>query len=925
MEKIYDPQAIETRWYETWEQRGYFRPGGKGRPYCIALPPPNVTGSLHMGHAFQQTLMDVLIRYHRMRGADTLWQCGVDHAGIATQMVVERQLESNGQSRVELGRERFIRAVWDWKRHSGDTITRQSRRLGAAMDWSRERFTMDEGLSRAVQEVFIRLYDEGLIYRGKKLVNWDPALHTAISDLEVLAEEENGHLWHIRYPRCDGKGHVVVATTRPETLPGDAAVAVNPADERYRDLVGLQLELPLTGRAIPVIADEYVDPEFGSGCVKITPAHDFNDYEVGARHRLPLLNVFTIDAEMNENAPSAYQGMDRYTARRRIVRDLEAGSLVEAIEEHKIMVPRGDRSGVAIEPYLTDQWYVRVEPLAQPAIAAVENGDVRFIPGHWAKTYFEWMRNIKDWCISRQLWWGHRVPAWYDAQGDVYVGRDLAHVREKYRLGPDVALTRDPDVLDTWFSSALWPFSTLGWPESTSELARFYPTSALVTGFDIIFFWVARMIMMGLKFMDQVPFRDVYITGLVRDSEGRKMSKSKGNVLDPLDLIDGITLEALLKKQTDALMQTRLKKQVEAATRDNFPDGIAAFGTDALRFTFAQLATQGRDIRFDTGRIHGYRNFCNKLWNAARYVLMNVEQQALDLNGGTPEPGVAERWLNTRQKQLIQRVERAIADYRFDLAAQALYEFTWDEYCDWYVELSKTTLHDPSVTRARALGVLQTLLGSLERLLRLLHPFIPFITEELWQRIAPALGRRGASIMLQPYPAAADLSEDPAAVAEIDWLKSVILGVRRIRSERNIPPARPLAIQVMGGGGQARAWLDGNRGYIRALAGVADVVEAVQPPDDAVTARVGDMAIFIPLADLIEPEREIERLRKRLLSLSRDVERLGAKLENQDFVRRAPQQIVQRERDKLAEANVAVAGLNEQLERAERLLQKRHV
>ncbi|MCY4362927.1 MAG: valine--tRNA ligase, partial [Gammaproteobacteria bacterium] len=690
MDKTYDPKTIESRWYDVWERQGYFKPrmadlqqpgqkpgtDFKSVPltrYSIALPPPNVTGSLHMGHAFQQTLMDILIRYQRMRGTDTLWQCGTDHAGIATQMVVERQLESKGKSRHDLGREKFVEAVWDWKQHSGDTITRQSRRLGASMDWSRERFTMDEGLSHAVQEVFIRLYDEGLIYRGKRLVNWDPVLHTAVSDLEVLAEEEKGHLWHIRYPRTDGNGCLVVATTRPETMLGDTAVAVHPDDDRYRELVGGTVELPLTGRTIPVIADDHVDPGFGTGCVKITPAHDFNDYEMGQRHDLPLLNIFTVDAAINENGPGAYRGMDRYDARRAIVRDLEARELIEKIEDHSLVAPRGDRSGAVIEPYLTDQWYVKIQPLADPAIAAVEDGAVRFVPENWSRTYFEWMRNINDWCISRQLWWGHRIPAWYDADENIYVGKDEAHVRKKYRLGDSVELARDPDVLDTWFSSALWPFSTLGWPERTGELERFYPTSVLVTGFDIIFFWVARMIMMGLKFMGDVPFREVYVTGLVRDSEGQKMSKSKGNILDPLDLIDGIELEALVAKQTGNLMQPQLQARIEKATRKHFPDGIPAFGTDALRFTFAQLATQGRDIRFDTGRIQGYRNFCNKLWNAARYVLMCVEGQEVDANTGDVRYGTAERWISTRLGRTTDRVVQGIADYRFDLAAQALY------------------------------------------------------------------------------------------------------------------------------------------------------------------------------------------------------------------------------------------------------------
>ncbi len=920
MEKTYDPHAIESQWYDAWERQGYFKPRGGTDSYSIALPPPNVTGSLHMGHAFQQTLMDILIRYNRMRGADTLWQCGTDHAGIATQMVVERQLEGKGQSRLELGREEFVRAVWDWKEQSGNTITRQSRRLGTSMDWTRERFTMDEGLSHAVQEVFIRLYDEGLIYRGKRLVNWDPVLHTAVSDLEVLAEEENGHLWHIRYPRTDGKGHVVVATTRPETMLGDTAVAVNPADDRYLDLVGLTVELPLTGRTIPVIADAHVDPEFGTGCVKITPAHDFNDYEMGQRHQLPLLNIFTIDAAINEMGPRAYRGMDRYAARRQIVKDLQSRGLIEKIEDHVLTIPRGDRSGAAIEPYLTDQWYVKIQPLAAPAIAAVENGDIRFIPDNWSKTYFEWMRNINDWCISRQLWWGHRIPAWYDADGNIYVGKNTAHVREKYHLDDTVELNQDPDVLDTWFSSALWPFSTLGWPEQTGELERFYPTSVLVTGFDIIFFWVARMIMMGLRFMGNVPFKEVYVTGLVRDSEGRKMSKSKGNILDPLDLIDGIELDALLKKQTGSLMQPQLKSKIEKATRSHFPDGIAAFGTDALRFTFAQLATQGRDIRFDTGRIQGYRNFCNKLWNAARYVLMCVEEQPIDINRGEAESGPAERWISTRLAQAADRVIQGIADYRFDLAAQALYEFTWDEYCDWYVELSKTTLNDPESSEAQIRGALQTLLTSLEMLLRLLHPFIPFITEELWQKIAPLLNRHGETIMLQPYPAGTEVDRNPSALAEIDWLRSFVLGVRRIRAERDIAPGRPLAIQVKGGSEQERQWLQQDRGYIQTLARVSAISSVATESDDAVAALAGDMTILVPLADLIDPEEEAEKLDKQLDKLNNDKLRISNKLENKNFTDKAPPEIVLKERDKLTEIDVTVNRLTEQLERIRKLI-----
>ena len=920
MEKTYDPQAIESLWYDVWESQGYFKPRGGTNPYSIALPPPNVTGSLHMGHAFQQTLMDILIRYQRMRGADTLWQCGTDHAGIATQMVVERQLESKGQSRLELGREKFIQAVWDWKELSGNTITRQSRRLGTSMDWTRERFTMDADLSHAVQEVFIRLYDEGLIYRGKRLVNWDPVLHTAVSDLEVLAQEEKGHLWHIRYPRSDGNGYLVVATTRPETMLGDSAVAVHPDDARFRDLVGHTLELPLTGRTIPVIADSHVDPEFGTGCVKITPAHDFNDYEMGQRHDLPLLNIFTIDAAINENGPDAYRGMDRYVARRHIVEDLQSLDLIGKIEDHTLMVPRGDRSGAAIEPYLTDQWYVKIRPLAEPAIAAVESGSIRFVPENWSKTYFEWMHNINDWCISRQLWWGHRIPAWYDAGGNIYVGKDAAHVREKHHLDDTVELTRDPDVLDTWFSSALWPFSTLGWPEQTGELRRFYPTSVLVTGFDIIFFWVARMIMMGLKFMGDVPFREVYVTGLVRDSEGQKMSKSKGNILDPLDLIDGIELDALVAKQTANLMQPQLQARIEKATRAHFPDGIPAFGTDALRFTFAQLATQGRDIRFDTGRIQGYRNFCNKLWNASRYVMLCVAEQGIEVNAGEAQYGTAERWISTRLGQATERVIRGIADYRFDLAAQALYEFTWDEYCDWYVELSKTTLNDPESSEAQKRGVLQTLLTNLEILLRLLHPFIPFITEELWQKVAPLLNRRGETIMLQAYPDAEQLPGDPSVQDEIDWLRTFVLGVRRIRAERDIAPGKPLALQVKGGTGQERQWLQQNTTYIRALAKVSAITPVTTEPDDAVAALAGSMTILAPLADLIDPEAEADKLEKQLEKLNKDKQRVGNKLENKNFIDKAPAQIVQKERDKLSEIETAVTRLAEQLERIRKLI-----
>ena len=919
MEKTYNSKSIEPRWYEAWESRGYFKPSGKGDSYCIMLPPPNVTGSLHMGHAFQQTLMDILIRYHRMLGNNTLWQCGTDHAGIATQMVVERQLEAQGKHRLDLGREQFVQAVWDWKETSGNTITRQSRRLGTSMDWTRERFTMDDGLSDAVREVFIRLYDEGLIYRGKRLVNWDPVLHTAISELEVISNEEQGSMWHIRYPRQDGKGHLIVATTRPETMLGDTAVAVHPDDERYRDLIGQQVELPLTGRNIPVIADEYVDPEFGTGCVKITPAHDFNDYAVGQRHDLPIINIFTIDACINENGPEAYRGMDRFSARKAIVADLTDAGLMEKIDPHKLMVPRGDRSGAVIEPYLTDQWYVKIQPLADPAIAAVEDGRIRFVPENWSKTYFEWMHNIQDWCISRQLWWGHRIPAWYDEAGNVYVGNNEQDVRTKYQLDASVTLEQDQDVLDTWFSSALWPFSTLGWPATAPELNTFYPGSVLVTGFDIIFFWVARMIMMGLKFMDDVPFRDVYITGLIRDEHGQKMSKSKGNILDPLDLIDGIDLETLIKKRTTGLMQPQYAPRIEQATRKQFPDGIQAYGTDAMRFTFAALASNTRDINLDTGRIGGYRNFCNKIWNAARYVLMNVENSGLDLADTNRSLGLAERWINTRLANTITQVTGAIDDYRFDLAAQALYEFTWDEFCDWYLELSKTTLNDPQASQQAVRGTLFTLVNVLEVLMRLMHPFMPFITEELWQKTAPVLNRRQDTIMLQNYPAAEELDSDESVLPEIDWVKSFIIGIRRIRAERDLAPGRPLSVLIKGGNSMEKQWLQNNLPFIRTLARVESIMESETEPEDAAVSLAGDMTLLVPLANLIDIDGELAKLAKELEKLNNDKQRTGQKLSNEKFVARAPAEVVRKEQDKLQEITDAIEKLKEQYDRISKL------
>jgi valyl-tRNA synthetase len=918
MDKSYDPGAIEQRWYTFWEDQGYFRPGGGEAPYCIMLPPPNVTGSLHMGHAFQDTIMDTLTRWQRMKGAATLWQPGTDHAGIATQMVVERQLLAQGKSRHDLGRERFIEAVWAWKEQSGDTISRQMRRLGASVDWSRHCFTMDEELSEAVRLVFVRLYEEGLIYRGERLVNWDPVLHTALSDLEVVSHEENGKLWHIRYPRCDGSGHLVVATTRPETLLGDTAVAVHPEDDRYSDLVGQGLELPLTGRRIPVIADEYVDPEFGSGCVKITPAHDFNDFEIGKRHRLAVINVLDPSARLNEQAPEAYRGLDRFEARERIVADLEAQGLLEKIEDHRLMIPRGDRSHAVVEPYLTDQWYVKIEPLAKPAIAAVEDGRIEFVPANWGKTYFDWMHRIEDWCISRQLWWGHRIPAWYDEQGGIHVGMDEADARRRGGLGDDVALRQDEDVLDTWFSSALWPFTTLGWPQQTDALQRFYPTSVLVTGFDIIFFWVARMIMMGLKFMDDVPFRTVYIHALIRDAHGQKMSKSKGNVLDPLDLIDGIELEPLVKKRTSGLMQPQMAPAIEKATRREFPDGIPAYGTDALRFTFAAMATTSRDVRFDLGRIEGNRNFCNKLWNAARFVLMQTEGQEArpDTQDGR-RPGVIDRWIVSRLNRMVGEVENHVAAYRLDLAAQALYEFTWNEYCDWYLEFAKAMLQDGD--DASCAGTRHTLLTVLETTLRALHPMMPFITEEIWQRVRLLLDLDGDSIMLRPFPVAGEV--DAEAEQDVDWMKEVIQGVRRIRSELNLPPAQMLDALLQGGNPTDH---ERQGRYARALAQLARIQSARWVDEDADTgqcavALVGELKVLIPLKGLVDVDEELARLNKQLERETADLRKSEGKLGNARFVENAPEAVVAQERERLAAHGANVDRLRAQVRQLESL------
>ncbi len=927
MDKTYDPHAIERTWYQQWEANGYFAPQGNGAAYCIMIPPPNVTGSLHMGHGFQEAIMDALIRYHRMQGRKTLWQVGTDHAGIATQMVVERQLLGQGSSRKELGRDKFIERVWKWKEESGNTITRQLRRMGASMDWSRERFTMDPGLSKAVEEVFIRLYDEGLIYRGNRLVNWDCKLHTAISDLEVVAEEEIGHFWYFRYPLCngattqDGKPYITIATTRPETLLGDAAVAVHPDDERFKHLIGKHVELPLCNRTIPIIADTYVDPAFGTGCVKITPAHDFNDYEVGQRHNLPLLNILTKDGAINENGPAAYRDMDRFECRKQLVRDLDTAGLLDKIEPHKLKVPRGDRSGVIVEPYLTQQWYVAVESLAKPAIEAVANGAIEFVPKNWENTYFAWMRDIKDWCISRQLWWGHRIPAWYDAQGNIYVAPTAAEARAKYQLPKELPLTQDEDVLDTWFSSALWTFSTLGWPEDTEELKTFHPTDVLVTGFDIIFFWVARMIMMTLKFTGEVPFKKIYIHGLVCDGEGQKMSKSKGNILDPIDLIDGIDLETLVSKRTDSMMQPQLASKIEKATRKQFPDGIPAHGTDALRYTYYSLASTGRDINFDMGRMEGYRNFCNKIWNAARYVFMNCEEQTVTQPTDKNHYSRADLWIQSRFQVALQKVNESIAVYRFDLVSQAVYDFFWNEYCDWYLELSKPVLWDKAATAEQLNATRYTLLSVLEQSLRLAHPLMPFITEEIWQKAAPMLGIQGATIMLQPYPQEDGSVMAPGVDAEIEWVKAVILALRNIRGEMNISPAKAIPALFSKGSARDKDFLQANKQFLVKLA----KLETLEWLDDTTQAPpssmqlAGDMEIRVPLAGLIDVKAEQTRLSKEIDKLKGEIAKIQGQLGNERFVANAPPAVVAKERERLSNFAGSLRQLQEQLEKISKL------
>ena len=904
MDKTYSPETIEQACYRLWESQGYFKPHGGGDPFCVMLPPPNVTGCLHMGHGFQNTLMDATVRYHRMMGDKTLWQPGTDHAGISTQLVVEGQLAERGLSRKDMSRDVFLEHVWAWKEASGSDITRQMRRIGSSPDWSRERFTMDEGLSAAVQKVFIQLFEEGLIYRGSRLVNWDPKLGTALSDLEVISEEEAGFLWHIRYPLAQGKGELIVATTRPETLLGDAAVAVHPDDPRYQHLIGQSVQLPLCDRTIPIIADEYVLPEFGSGCVKITPAHDFNDHAVGLRHQLPELTIFTKKATINKNAPLAYQGMDRFVARERIVEDLDKAGLLVKVDPHPLKIPRGEKSNVIIEPLLTDQWYVKTKPLAKPAIDAVKQGKIRFIPENWSNTYFQWMENIEDWCISRQLWWGHRIPAWYDNQGHVFVGYSENDVRFKYKLDKELPLRQDEDVLDTWFSSALWPFSTLGWPERTPEFEEFYPTSVLFTGFDIIFFWVARMIMMGLKFTGKVPFKDVVITGLVSDSDGKKMSKSKGNVLDPIDIIDGITLEALIEKRTSNLMLQSVRTAVTKATRKQFPEGIAAFGTDALRFTFCSLASNARTVRFDMGRVEGYRNFCNKLWNAARFVMQSTHEETSDFGDGAFQYSPADLWIVSLLQRTIANCHQHMTTYRFDLLANTLHDFVWHEYCDWYLELSKQVLYDPDALAAMKRGTHHTLTQVLEQILKLLHPLIPFITEEIWQRTVNGLTENRETLMLSAYPQVDEALFNTPIEEEIEWLKKVVQALRTLRSDLSISPAKKVPLLLKNVSDDLQPRLKKYASTLILLSKISHIHTLSPTEEIPVTAStiVGDLELLVPLADLIDTTAELSRLEKELSKIAKEIAFIKNKLNNESFVKNAPQAILVKEQTKLSEA-----------------------
>ena len=915
MEKTYNPELIEQKYRDLWETGDLFSSktnSASENAYSIVLPPPNVTGSLHMGHAFQHTIMDVYTRYNRSKGNQTLWQPGTDHAGIATQMVVERQLGLENISRHDLGRDKFTEKVWDWKSKSGGTITSQMRRLGASVDWERERFTMDKSLSKAVRKVFVDLYNEGLIYRGKRLVNWDPVLLTAVSDLEVISKEENGFLWHIKYQVADSDESLVVATTRPETMLGDSAVAVHPEDERYQHLVGKFINLPLSDRKIPIIADDYVDKEFGTGCVKITPAHDFNDYEIGQRHNLEIINVLTDDAKINANAPISYQGLDRFEARKVIVSDLDKQNLIEKIDPHTLMVPRGDRTNSIIEPYMTDQWFVKVKPLAEPAIDAVKNGSIRFVPENWEKTYFNWMENIEDWCISRQIWWGHRIPAWYDAKGNFYVADNIEEAQKQ--AGIDAELTQDEDVLDTWFSSALWPFSTLGWPEETPEMSRFYPTSVLVTGFDIIFFWVARMIMFGLKFANDVPFRDIYITGLIKDGNGQKMSKSKGNVLDPIDLIDGISLKDLLEKRTQGMMQPKLAEKIQKQTKKEFPNGIPSFGTDAIRFTFTALASFGRDIKFDLKRVEGYRNFCNKLWNASRFVLMNLDSKSINLDA---ELSSQDKWILSRLQHVKTEVEKHLADYRLDLMSQTLYEFVWHDYCDWYLELSKPLLENAETKQ----GCEATLLKVLTETLVLLHPIIPFITEEIFEQSQKLQSKSTGKLISQPFPELVKELQNADAETEINWLKQFILGIRKIRGEMNISPGKPLPCFIKSYSKKDQSYIENNKAMLFALAKLdtVDLLSANDEEPESAIALVGEMKILIPLAGLIDKGAERERLNKEIEKLVKLKSQFSAKLNNEKFINGAPKAVVKNEKEKLASAESALKDLEQQLEKISKL------
>ncbi|WP_301387256.1 valine--tRNA ligase [Thalassolituus sp. UBA2590] len=982
MDKTYKPSAIEQSWYQEWEQKGYFKPyqeGLDGDGYSIMIPPPNVTGSLHMGHAFQHTIQDALTRYKRMQGQKALWQVGTDHAGIATQMVVERKLAAENQpDRHELGREKFLDKVWEWKEQSGGTITSQMRRLGNSVDWDTERFTMDDGFYKAVQEVFIRLYKDGLIYRGKRLVNWDPKLHTAISDLEVENKDKKGHMWHLRYPLADGltytdnegnvKDYIVVATTRPETMLGDTGVAVNPEDPRYKDLIGKDIVLPLVDRRIPIVGDEHADMEKGTGAVKVTPAHDFNDYEVGKRCNLPMINILTFNADVRDvpqvfntdgsvnedvkaSIPEKYRGMERFAARKAIVADFEEAGLLDEIKDHDLTVPYGDRGGVVIEPMLTDQWYVDAKTLAKPAIEAVENGDIQFVPKNYENMYFSWMRDIQDWCISRQLWWGHRIPAWYDEEGNVYVGHDEAEVRAANKLADDVELVQDEDVLDTWFSSALWTFGTLGWPnlddpEVAKRMLDFHPTDVLVTGFDIIFFWVARMIMMTMHFIKdddgkpQVPFKTVYVTGLIRDEVGQKMSKSKGNVLDPLDMIDGISLDDLMEKRTGNMMQPQLAEKIGKRTKKEFPEGIAPHGTDALRFTLAAMASTGRDINWDMKRLEGYRNFCNKLWNASRYVMLSVAGEeavenadgglieitdamkaACGVNGEDAALSLADRWIISRLQRAESEVRRHMDQYRFDMAAQTLYEFIWNEYCDWYLELSKPVLWDENATEEEKRGTRGTLVRVLEAILRLAHPIIPFITESIWHQVKDLAGKSGDTIMLAAYPEPQEALIDEGAEADIEWLQNVITAVRNIRAEKNIAPGFELELLFKNGGDDDFRRAEENQAFLMKLAKLNKLTWLNEGDEEpmSVTQLVGDMEVLVPMAGFIDKDAEVARLTKSIDKLGKDLERVQNKLGNPGFVDKAPEVVIEKEKEKAAGFERDIAKLNDQIEKIKAL------